>query len=153
RRKTDARREARRDYGNPIVVELPNEADAGFSKRSARVKREIFAALEKIRVLATKSQDLLCQKHFDPAIRPRLHQLSLSGARNGLQHLAAQPVVDRTPVIGIDKTVVPNLGSLINVRHTGRRQFQQGLRKRIDRSELNNLFRSRKENRQELISR
>ena len=37
---------------NPIVVESPNEADAAFCKRSARLKRQIFAALEKIAVLS-----------------------------------------------------------------------------------------------------
>jgi hypothetical protein len=37
--KTDARREPRRNYRYPIFVESPNEADAGFCKRSARVKR------------------------------------------------------------------------------------------------------------------
>src|SRR4029077_13442349 len=73
RRKTDARRKPRRDYRNPIVVESPNEAYARFRKRSARVKRYIFAALEKILVTATKLQDVPCQKQFDPPIRPGLH--------------------------------------------------------------------------------
>src|SRR4030095_4648426 len=74
--KADARRESRRDYHYPFVVEPPKEADAAFCKRSARVKRYIFAALKKLRVLPTKSYNVLYQKQFDPAIRPRLHQFS-----------------------------------------------------------------------------
>src|SRR3954463_13825884 len=82
--KTYARTEPRRDHHDPICVESPNEAHATFCEGSAHVKREIFATLEKIRVTAAKLQDLLCQKQFDPAIRPRFHEFSRSRARQRL---------------------------------------------------------------------
>src|SRR5215510_9666735 len=69
--KPDARREPRRDYRNPIIVESPNEAYAAFCKRSARLERQIFAAVEEVGVFPTKPQDALGQKHFDSAIGPR----------------------------------------------------------------------------------
>src|SRR4030095_1538945 len=58
-RKTNARREARGDYNNPLVRQLSGEADAAFSKCSARRQRQIFSSLKKLEVLAPKLQDAL----------------------------------------------------------------------------------------------
>src|SRR5262249_60074370 len=104
-------------------------------------------------MLPTTSQSPLYQKHFDPAIRPRFHQFTRRHAGQPFQHLLTHFVIDWTPVIGIDKAIVPNLSSLIKVGYAWRRQLQQCLRKRIYRPEPSNLFRRRKKKRDELVSR
>ena len=73
-----------------LSAECRSETDAAFRKCSARLKRQIFAALEKIACSRRNPQQPLRQKHLDPAIRPRLHQFSRSRARQRFQHFAAQ---------------------------------------------------------------
>jgi len=75
RGKTNARRKPRRDYCNPFACQFSGETDTALCKCSARCQWQIFSTPEKIDVFASKLQDLLCQKHFDPAIRPVPHQL------------------------------------------------------------------------------
>ena len=117
RRKTDARRNPRRDHDNPFVMPLPAETNAAIGKVSARPKRQIISALEKIGMFAAKLQHALSQKHFDPAIRPILQKFFRFCFSNGRDHLATTSVIDRTPIIRIDQREVPNLVALINVGH------------------------------------
>src|SRR5438270_2297156 len=70
-RETKARREPRRDDSNPFVCQVSRETDATFRKDSAREERQIFATLEKISVLAAKSQHSQCKKHLDAPVRTR----------------------------------------------------------------------------------
>jgi len=99
------------------VPQLPRETDATFRKCSARAKWQIFAALKKIGVLATKSQHALGQKHFDPGVRPCLQKFLWICCRDCFEHFATPAIIDWSPVVGIDQAVIPNLVSLINVGH------------------------------------
>src|SRR5438094_3852999 len=109
--------------------------------------------MEKIRVLATKSQQSLGQKQFDSAIGPGFHQFSWCRGRQCVEHFPAPVVIDRAAIVRIDQAVVPNLAALVNVGYAGRCQFKQCLSKRIDGAETRNLLRNRKESWNELVSR
>src|SRR5207249_6588547 len=109
--------------------------------------------MEKIRVLATKSQQSLGQKQFDSAIGPGLHQFSGSRSCQCVEHCPAPVVIDWPPIVRIDQAVIPNLAALINVGYAGRCQFKQCLSKRIDGAETRNLLRNRKKSWNELVSR
>src|SRR5213080_1821357 len=75
RRETDARREPRRDYNDPLIAESSCETDTAFCKRPGRGEGQIVSTLEKIDMFASELQQSLRQKHFDPAVRPVLRQL------------------------------------------------------------------------------
>jgi hypothetical protein len=59
RRKTNMRRKSRCDYNNPLVFQLPGEADAAFGECAARCERQIFSMLKKLNILAPKLRDSL----------------------------------------------------------------------------------------------
>src|SRR6266403_2377738 len=94
-RKTEARREPRRDYNDPLIAKPSRKTDTALRKCSARSERQIFTTLEKIDMFASKLQHSLRQKHFDPAIRPILHQFIGSCRRQPFQHFATRLVIDR----------------------------------------------------------
>ena len=58
-RETDARREPRRDYDDPLIAKASCETDTTFCKRPARAEGQIFSMLEKTGVFASKLQQSL----------------------------------------------------------------------------------------------
>src|SRR5207247_3219525 len=97
-RKANTGREPRRDDNDPLACQHAGETDTGLGKCSAHGQWQIFSTPEKIDVFASKLQNLLCQKHFDPAIRPVPHQLLWRSTRECVEHFAPRTVVDRSPV-------------------------------------------------------
>ena len=59
RRKTNLRREPRRDDNDPLIAEPSRETDTRVCKRPARAKRQIFSAIEKIDMFPAKLQQSL----------------------------------------------------------------------------------------------
>src|SRR5436309_1448917 len=88
RRETDTRREPRRDYNDPLIAKSSCETDTTFCKRPARAEGQILSTLEKPDVFASKLQQSLRQKHFDPPIRPVPHQLAGGGRWQRIEHCA-----------------------------------------------------------------
>src|ERR1051326_2761783 len=151
--KADARRKSRRDHGNPFIRQLSNKTDAALCKCSARVERQIIAALKKVSVLATESQPSFGQEQFDSSSGPGSHQFIWACVWQRVEHFTSDIVIDRAAIVRVDQAVIPDLVALINVRHTRRTELQQRLRKRIDRAQTRNLFRNWQENRREFVSR
>ena len=105
-------------------------------------------------MLPAEMQQPLGQEQFDPAIRPVAPAtLPASLSPDRIEHFPPPLVIDRPPVIRIDQAEIPNLVSLINVRHAGRRSASAATwDERIDRAEPRDLFRDRQEARREIYS-
>ena len=56
------------------------------------------------------------------------------------ERAAVRLVVYRAAVVGIDQREIPQVASLVNIRHAGHGEFQNRLRKRVDDPHLGNAF-------------
>jgi hypothetical protein len=86
------------------------------------------------RMFAPNIQKHAGQVEFDPAVAPLGKQRPWIDAGKGRERRAARGVIDRPTVVGIDQAEVPQFGSLIKVRNTGRRHAQQALRQTSERT-------------------
>src|ERR1700731_1008756 len=122
--KTQTRRQTRRNHDDAAVAQLPGKADCGIGKHSSNRQRQVTSGVEKIWMIAAKAQQALDQKHFDASVRPGFEKLRRLYLSQCLEHSLANFVVDRPTVVGVDQRQIPNLISLVDVRHARRSKFQ-----------------------------
>jgi hypothetical protein len=112
------------------------------AQRTADFQRDIIASLEQIAEARTQVQHLPDQVHLDTAVgHVGQHVLQQgtdilpAGDANALQQPAAVLKIDGPAVVRVDHRQVPQLRSLVEIRHAGRRQFDQRLRQGVKYSE------------------
>ena len=129
------------------------EGDAGFGVCASDGEREITSVEEKISVIASPAEQPLSDEHFNPPIGPGAKHFLRRGIRQRFQHCPTPSIIDRPPIVRIDQAEIPDLVSLVNVRHAWPGQLEDDLRERIDRAEARDLFNHRQKDRKKFVLR
>ena len=74
-RKTDARRQPRRNHEQRAIFILSRESENTLREGAAAFDRLVIAVREKFEIVATKLQQLLREKNFDSSVNPVFKQL------------------------------------------------------------------------------
>src|SRR5882762_5997743 len=114
-------------------------------ERAARLQRPVLAVGEEGRPRAPERQRLADEEELHPPVGLGLDETGGEARAVGgggeraveiAEQAAAQREVHRPAVVGVDQAQVPQLGALVEVGDTGRRDLDQRLRQRVERAEV-----------------
>ena len=111
----------------------PKENTSGQSRRSAKA-RDVIHSL-------TSGSGQRC----DQARRRPLQIPCRRFCQQIVEPLAPLCEVDRPAIVGVDQIEIPQFGALIEIRHAGKRHFQQQLGQRVDKAAVGDAAHKRRQ--------
>jgi len=121
----------------------PGKGDDMVAEFSCRLKGEIGAGTKKRTMRAFSLERPIDEKKLDGAILSRGQQrldepVNISGLlpADAGQQGAPAGKIHRPAIVGVHQAKIPELRSLIEIRHTGRGDLDQGLREGIEYAEM-----------------
>ena len=84
-------------------------------------------------MVAPQREQARSDEQFLAAVVPSLPELCSADAGDLVEQLPPLREIERPPVIRIHETEIPQLATLVDVRHPGHGQLQHQLRQRRDR--------------------
>src|SRR5438046_9411655 len=101
----------------------------------------VFAAQEKIRMVAAEIEQFAGDIEFETAVRPVFQQLStICMSLQLLEHLNPRGEINGTAIVRIREAKVPNFSTTIKIGNARRRDLQYDLGKRRDSAEVRGFF-------------
>ena len=109
------------------------------------LERPVLALIEERRVATAAGEGLADDVEFATAVLLGLHELLGEGrpvaSHRGcpgqlVEHAPAELPVDRASVVGIDEVEVQEFAALVEVGNARRRDLDEGLGQRVERSEM-----------------